>query len=142
MRLIAVMTLLLVTPLVATPLLAEGSLASKEVIALLAASPVFRPLTSAFEFSDTALGTRFGDHWRYLSGGRVGPYELTARATHSAGDFAIAVVVCTDVTFTTQSGVVTDDPQLAKKFTERVSGVWISALGKKSAATSHCPARE
>jgi hypothetical protein len=142
MRLIAVMTLLLVTLLVATPLLAEGSLASKEVIALLTASPSFKPLASAYEFSETALGTRFGDHWRHLSGGRVGPYELTARTIHSSGPFAIAVIVCTEVVFTTQSGAVTDDPQQAKNFTEKVSGVWIAPLGKKSSATSQCPKRE
>jgi hypothetical protein len=119
----------LVALLIPLAAFAPGTVPLESIATLLRQRPeLSTPLLSAFELSDTVIGVRLGPHFKHLSGGRIGPYSVAARARGSKGSYEIEVVVCTETQFVNAKGK-TIEPQEATHFKEVLQGFIVRPPG-------------
>ncbi|HEV7429455.1 MAG TPA: hypothetical protein VGQ46_24130 [Thermoanaerobaculia bacterium] len=111
---------------------APGSLEVDEIASLLRQKPdLSRPFLAAYDLSTTISGVRLGGHFSRLSGGRIGPYEIQARARGSKGSYDLRVLVCTQATFVDDHGKKTEDIFDAADVKETLTGFIVQPSGGK-----------
>jgi hypothetical protein len=129
--------LIAVTIFIAKPSFAPVSLDLDDIAPLLRQKPeLSRPFLAAYELSATVSGVRLGRHFTHLGGGRIGPYDIEARARGSHGPYNLRVLVCTQSTFVDERGRKTADIFDAANVKETLTGFIVEPSDGKIACPS------
>jgi len=117
-----------------------GTVSFSEIDPLLAQKPHIRMfLLSTLDMDGTVMAAvRFGSHFKYLGGARMGPYIIQARPKTPKNANPIEVVLCTDARFLDASGKVTQDEANAAHLAETLTVVMLRDVNSSPAIPS-CP---
>lgn len=119
---------------------AAGTVSFSAIAPLLAQKPQIREfLRSSLDMDQTVTAAvRFGRHFKYLGGARMGPYIIRARPKTPQNAAPIEVVLCTDAKFFDGSGKPTRDKANAARFAETLTVVMLRDADASPAIPS-CP---
>ena len=121
---------------------AGGSVEFKVVDQLIRQQPIiYSWLSASLVLPDMAFAeVRFGSHFKYLGGGRMGPYTFMAKPRASRSHGEIEVIICTDVRFLDESGKQLPDSEIedAVRLEETLASVQVRD-GRGDAGSPVCP---
>lgn len=121
---------------------AGGSVEFKVVDQLIRQQPItYSWLSASLVLPDIAFAeVRFGSHFKYLGGGRTGPYTFMAKPRASRSNGEIEVIICTNIRFLDKSGKQLPDSEIedAVRLEETLALVQVRD-GRGDAGSPVCP---